>query len=415
METLKVRIRKDFAPLNVAVSIVNLNPQGSPMLQRYTERTQTYEPNHSLTPLVLGIQSEFIAKESDNSTVEYSNADLAEIKWLLDGVDITTLSDWKQGTDYTISTASETKGQITINKNFTSGYHHDLQFTAVLPDKRLGTRIQISSDPVTIGCDSSSEDKYSMDFGEDTSILYNPFEDLLLLYDYKVAHGIAVNDTEKEKAEASMGSYKRTIPIHVYRGSTAATGYRLSLFQVDEAGNKTLVQKSPISAVTDNETEVIEFTPTQLTMDLRLITAQSYAITAYSIQDGRELCEKQFTVSRTYPVYRLQPINGGAIEQGQTSHYSEVQCTSNGHVVSYPERVLKIDWYTDTANKTGAGSHGEGDKVDIKLADTGIGNTYEDDWMDIYNKSEQKEAMALATDSDGTIMTDDDGQPYIFN
>ncbi len=414
METFKVRIRKDFAPLNVAVSIVNINPQGSPMLQRYTERTQSYEPNHSLTPLVLDIQSKFTAKESDNSVVEYTNADLAEIKWLLDGVDITTLSDWKQGTDYTISTANETKGQITINKNFTSGYHHDLQFTAVMPDKRLGTRIQVSSDPVTIGCDSSSEDKYSMDFGEDTSILYNPFEDLLLLYDYKVAHGIAVSDAEKMKAEASMDSYKRTIPIHVYRGSTAiTTGYRVSLFQVDETGNKTLVQSSAESL--DNESEVIELTPTKLILDLRLITSRSYAITAFSLIDDRELCEKQFTVSRTYPVYRLQPINGGSIEQGQTSHYSEVQCTSNGHVVSYPERVLKIDWYTDTASKTGAGSHGEGDKVDIKLADTGIGDTYDDDWMDIYNKSEQKEAMALATDSDGTIMTDEDGQPYIFN
>ena len=415
METLKVRIRKDFAPLNVAVSIVNLNPQGAPMLQRYTERTQSYEPNHSLTPLVLGIQSKFSAKESDNSVVEYTNADMAEIKWLLDGVDITTLSDWKQGTDYTISTANETKGQITINKNFTSGYHHDLQFTAVLPDKRLGTRIQVSSDPVTIGCDSSSEDKYSMDFGEDTSILYNPFEDMQLLYDYKVAHGIAVNDTEKEEAEKSMGSYKRTIPILVYRGSTAANNYRVVLYKVDKDGNKAQVKDSSVSKAADNETEVIELTKTQLILDLRLITSQSYAITAFSLIDGRELCEKQFTVSRTYPVYRLQPINGGSIEQGQTSHYSEVQCTSNGHVINYPERVLKINWYTDTANKTGAGSHGEGDKVDITLADTGIGDTYDDDWMDIYNKSEQKEAMALATDSDGTIMTDDDGQPYIFN
>lgn len=412
MQTLKVRIRKDFAPLNVAVGIVNLNPQGSPMLQRYTERTQSYEPNHAMSPLVLGIKSKFTAKESNGNIVEYSSADLAEMKWLLDGVDITTLKDWAEGTDYTISTANAKKGQITIKKNFTPGYHHDLQFKAVLPDKRLGTRIQVSTDPVTIGCDNSSEDKYSMDFGEDTSIMYNPFLDLQARYNYMVAHGYTMSDKDKQDAESCMDSYKRTIPVHVYRGSTMITkGYSLSLYRVDAKGTKTIVPPPTIS----DTTEVVEMTNSKVILDLRLIASSNYSVVATSTDDNRQLAEKQFSIGRVYPVYRLTPINGGDIAQGAASHYSEVQCMSNGKVIDHPERIIKIDWYTDTARINHAGSHGEGDNVDIQLDKTGIGDTYEDDWLDIYNESEQKKEYALATDADGTVFVDETGSPYIFN
>lgn len=412
MQTLKVRIRKDFAPLNVAVSIVNLNPQGSPMLQRYTERTQSFEPNHAISPLVLGIKSKFTAKESNGKIVEYSSADLAEMKWLLDGVDISTLKDWAEGTDYTISTAIATKGMITIKKNFTPGYHHDLQLTAVLPDKRLGTRIQVATDPVTIGCDNSSEDKYSMDFGEDTSILYNPFLDLQARYDYMTAHGYAMSDKDKQEAEKCMDSYKRTIPVHVYRGSTMiTTGYSVELYRVDGNGTKTLI---PSPAESDM-TEVVELATDKVVLDLRLVGSDNYSVVARSTADKRQLAEKQFSIGRVYPVYRLTPINGGDIAEGEESHYSEVQCMSNGRVIDHPERIIKIDWFTDTAKITHAGSHGEGDKVDIKLDRTGIGDTYEDDWLDIYNESKQKEEYSLAADADGTVFVDENGSPFIFN
>lgn len=189
------------------------------------------------------------------------------------------------------------------------------------------------------------------------------------------------------------------------------TGYSVELYRVDKNGTKTLIP----SPATSDMTEVLELATDKVVLDLRLVASENYSVVARATDDKRQLAEKQFSTGRAYPIYRLTPINGGDIAQGAKSHYCEVQCMSNGKVIDHPERIIKIDWYTDTARINHAGSHGEGDKVDIQLDKTGIGDTYEDDWLDIYNESEQKKEYALATDADGTVFVDETGSPYIFN
>ena len=50
--TAKKRIRRDYAPLNVVVTVVNDTPN-SPLVQVYDGDSGTYEPNRAVTPLLL--------------------------------------------------------------------------------------------------------------------------------------------------------------------------------------------------------------------------------------------------------------------------------------------------------------------------------------------------------------------------
>lgn len=413
MQTFKKRIRRDYTPLSIAVSIVNKNPLGSPMTQVFTERTNSYEPNHTGTPLVLGLDVNLRAKDGKTVTT-YTNKNFGNMKWLLNGKDITTLADWKACSDgstvdgdYYICKDGDRRGQIYIYKNFTAGWRGDLIFEGTIADRRLGTNIIITTDPVSIGCDNSSEDKYSMDLGEDAAMRYNPFADSLALYNYEKAHGYTLSANDKAKAETDINNYRRTIPIYVYQGGTQITqDYTIKVYRVSNVGTVTEIGNTAI----DNE--IIDLTPTAITFDLRLVENENYLIEA--IKGGKVVASHQASVTRQYPTYRLEPLNGAAIPPEAEYRISEAQCMSEGSIVENPERVLEIQWVTDTANKIGV-KHNIGQKAKIMLEDTGIGVTYEDDWIDMYLESAQKPAYNVATDSDGTIFTDELGTPYIFN
>ncbi len=412
MLTTKMRVRRDYKPLNIAISIVNRNPLGSPMTQVYTEKMNSYEPNHINTPLVLGVNPIMKVKDGKKTT-EYGNKDIGEMKWLLNGKDITTLSDWKACSsgmidgDYVITKDGDNRGQIIIYKNFQAGWRGDLSFAGKIYDKRTGLNIELSTDPVSIGCDNSSEDKYKIDLEEDEAIIYNPFIDLRALNDYLEAHGITVSDKDKQKAESSKNTYLRTVPIHVYQGATELSkGYSVNVYRVDAAGTATNID------TTADDNEIVELTLKKVTIDLRLTESENYRVDA--VMDGKTIGSDQFSVKRKHPVYRLTPLNRGSIPADATFKISEAECSSEGEAIDYPERVLDIHWKTDTANKTGV-EHNVGDVARIDLDKTGIGDTNDDDWIDIYMESEQKGAYAIATDSDGAELLDENGKPYIFN
>ena len=84
----------------------------------------------------------------------------------------------------------------------------------------------------------------------------------------------------------------------------------------------------------------------------------------------------------------------------------------NGNIVPVPAPILKMVWFTDTDNLTGV-QHNEGTETVITLSRTGIGNTYLDDWLDIYVEAEQKPIFKVMTDASGTEYTDKSGNVYI--
>lgn len=404
MQIDKQRIRIDYAPLNVAVSTVLMTPN-SPLTQVYNGFTDEHDPDRELTPTV--ILPQVVAAAADGSWGDpYSNQFLADMKWYANGKDITTLAEWTD--KYAINeTVTSMRGALTIKKNLMPGESVALHFEGVLVDNRLGTRIPIATEPVTLSTSDKSQNMYSIGIGDDQIIQYDPFKDKLFLYDFKVSHGLLPASSAAQAAATDENAYIREIPVTVYKGNEPmTTDYSLKLYRITGTSSPVLTE---MKAGTD---ELIGITATKITLDLRLVQKENYLIKA--ISENREVAQIQFSVSRLNPSFSVRYKNGTAINPGDTQRYNEVMVDTDGNVVECPGSIIKFDWYTDTEAKKGV-QHNEGDVTLFLLSKTGIGNSYNDSWLATYVTAEPKEAHKVATDASGNIYTDASGNPYIFN
>lgn len=405
METSRKRIRRDYAPLNVAVSLVCTTP-GSPSTQVYNSENQQFEADRSLTPCVLS--PVVVAHAKDGSWPEPSaNKLLSEMKWFINGKDITTLNDWKD--EYSIdNTPGSSRGSIAIKKNILPGTVYSLQFKGVIADTRTGTNIPIFSDEIILSTSDKSEDSYSLSIGDSQIIRYDPFKDKLSLYEYKVAHGLINASSEAEKAaKADVNGYLCHIPLTVFKGTNLLNnGYKVKLFEAVEEVNGL---KEVLSS---SNHEIVSITPAEIIVDLRLIKKKDFVIRI--LVGEKQVAQEQFSVNRMYPRFRCSPTNGTGISPNDTERYDVAMVDTDGHIVECPESVLKIVWKTDTESKKGV-IHNEGGVTLFQLAKTGIGTTFRDDWLDVYTESEYKDVYSVATDESGNILTDESNNPLIFN
>lgn len=401
METGRKRIRKDFAPLNVAVSVACATP-ASPITQVYNSENGQYEPDRGITPTI--IRPEVIASASDGSWKDpHSNQFLADMKWYVNGKDISTLNDW-QGL-YSIDTVGSTRGSITIMRNILPNEKVTLRFEAVIADYRLGVNIPVVTDEVVLSTADKSGDTFSLSLEEDQIIRYDPFLDRLHLYEHKVAQGLISASEANRQAAIDENAYLRTITIALHKGRSIITsGYSVKVFRI--TGTKTLTE---LSAGTD---EVVSISSTGITLDLRVVTKSDYLVVAYI--EGETVGQIQFSVNRVYRKFTCKPTNGTSISPNDTMRYDQAAVESDGQIVECPGRVIKITWKTDTLAKTGI-LHNEGEKTFFELSKTGIGNTYNDDWLETITEAELKGAYEFATDENGNYYTDENGNKLIIN
>ena len=406
MRSNKKRIRIDYEPLNVAVSVACLTP-ASPAMQVYNaalDAGEQYEPDRSLSP------SQFkplvYAQASDGSWEKaLVNGSLAQMHWYVNNVEISTLPDWN-GLYFIDTSATDSRGAITIYRNIKPGEQKTLHFEAVVVDRRLGTNIGIKTDPIVLSTEDASEDTYQISIGDSQTIRYNPFNDKLLVYNYKVAHGLITASDTAEAAATDANAYLRKVPVTVYKGSKAMTsGYALHLYRVSG---------SVLTELKAGEGEVVAIGADNVTLDLRVVETASYIVKAVVEGSGRVAPQIQFSVCRVYPAYDCRPTNGTDINVSDEYRLDTAQVSCNGKVMDCPAAVLAIRWCTDTAAKERT-VHNEGETTKFKIADTGIGSTYEDDWLDVYTESEIRPVYAQAVSEDGDVFTDENGDKLIFN
>lgn len=401
MESGKKRIRLEFAPLNVAVSMVCVTPN-SPVVQVCNTFNNQYEPDRTLTPTVLLPQ--VVANASDGSWPEsHSNMHLANVKWLCDGVDITTIPEW-QG-KYEIGTTGSTKGSLTVKRNFTPSEQVSLVFKAVLADPRTGVNYPIETDPIVFSCSVKSQDQYSIGIGDSQIIQYDMFKDKLSVYDYKVAQGLITASTASKANATDENAYIRDIPVSVFRGEQPiTTGFALKYYRVNSDLSLTDLQ------LTDDE--IITFDGTHIVIDLRLVVKADYLIKV--IAENQEVAQIQFSVNRIYPSFSIRPTNGIAISPGDIDRTDIAMVDCDGNIVECPEVMLRMVWKTDSATLNGK-VHNEGERAYFLLASTGIGDNYTNDWLDVYVEAEHKVEHRVATDENGNVFTDENGTDFIFN
>ena len=140
-----VRIRRSFAPLNTAKSIVCVSG-GSPTTQVYNVANSSYEPNRANTPCVL--HPDITAYASDGTwKYQQANAVLANMVWLVNGEDINNV--WA-ASDYSINQDGATRGDLTIFRNVAVTERFALRFKADIVDYRTKINVPILTDEVVL-------------------------------------------------------------------------------------------------------------------------------------------------------------------------------------------------------------------------------------------------------------------------
>lgn len=408
MQSSKKRIRKDFAPLTVIAHLVCVSQDSSPATQVYNADSGQYEPDRALSPTL--IYPEVIANATDESWGKsIVNSMLSDITWYVDNVDITTIPGWEG--EYTIESTGDNRGMLSISRNVEPHEVFSLRFEASLADTRLGVIVPIVTDELILSTADKSEDEYTLSLADSATIKYDPVRDMLSEYEYKVAQGIIEGSESLRAAAIDANSWEREIPLMVTRGESVITeGYSIKLFRVTDAN--TFVELTPGDA-----NEVIAVSTSSVKLDLRLVTKSDYLVRLY-VADATEALKLmdavQFSVARVYRKYTCKPSNGTAIHPSDLQRYDKAMVACEGSVVPYPEVVFRIVWKTDSYNLEGK-THNEGQETIFKLSDTGIGDTWADDWLDVYCESEHKAAHNIAVDSSGDNLVDGDGNNYIFN
>lgn len=401
MESPKKRVRIEYAPLNVAVSMVLITPN-SPLTQVCNTLLNQYEPDRTLTPTVLLPQ--VVANAADGSWPEpHSNQYLANAKWYANKVDITTITEW-QG-KYEIGTTGSQKGMLTIKRNLLPNEVISLVFKADLVDSRLGVTIPIETDPVILSSSVKSQDQYSLSIKGSQIIQYDVFKDKLAVYDYMVAQGLTAPSSAAKTAATDSNSYLRDIPVTLFKGEDVmASGFSLKYYRVNS--------DMSLTELTPDDDEVIAFDNTHIVLDLRLVAKADYVVRATA--DNRDVAQIQFSVSRLFQAFNIRATNGTAIGPMDTDRCDVAMVDCDGNIVRCPEVMLRMTWKTNTAGLSNK-IHNEGERTVFNLASTGIGDNYTNDWLETWADAEFKSEHRIATDENGNIFTDENGNNYIFN
>lgn len=404
METTRRRIRKDFAPLNVAVSVV-CPTTGSPLTQVYSAVNGTYEPNREITATIL--RPIVVLNATDGSLdVPYGNAKLGEVHWFANGKDISTLPDWNG--KYAIRTDGSMNGSLMVSRNVAVNERITVHMEASVYDGRLGINIPIKTDGIVLSTTDKSEDMYSLALECSAAHQYNPFNDRLFRYEYKVSHGLQEASDEEEAEATDENSYKFRVPVKLYRGAAQVDfgKYTLHLYRKNGTGPK---EQLNVGAAD----EAIDVTPSQILLDLRLIEDCSYTIEAEV--GGETVAGTQISIAREHPVFRIEPSNISNFPPAAEQHYDEAAVSSNGHAVECASSIIYMVWNTVTARLPTPKRHNEGQKTLFSLSEAGVGNTFESGWIEIFIEAEQKRAYSIAADEDGNVLVDEEGNTLIFN
>ena len=410
MVEVRQKFRRKFAPLNLSYSLVCLS-SGAPLMQ--TTDGVNFYPDRTIVQSK--IQPQINVTTTDKSwDSSRSNAYLTNMVWW-----VSVENTWKKITEveswrdlYELDTSgTTTRGTLYVKKNVGANDRCQLYFEADLLDYRTNSLLHIKTKPVTMTTSTNTGDTYGVGIGVESNIRYNPVLDKLSLYDYKVANRlITASDAERKKC-FDGNEYLRTIPIDVYKAKTkVVTGYELEIYRVDANGKQTKIAVSTKTA----PNELVSLSLTEMVLDLRQIGKFDYIIKV--IVDKVTVSQFQFNVSRITPPFVFSFVNVGGIDYGQKERVNKVLVHYNNTLVSYPQRILKLNWRTIAHNEGGVTVEKkwqEGESCSYLVEETGLGYS-EDCALEDCVSYENKEPLSYAVSSNGEYLTDKDGNPYLI-
>lgn len=367
------RIRRDFAPLMITRHYEVI---GSALTQVYKAVELEYEPDRAITPTVVTP----VVSVADPDKVYpdgVANRALGEMKWYVNGVDVTTTADFINGIYSIDMTDSATRGSLTVRKNVAAQSPVILTFKAVLPDTRTGFIVPVAFVDLILTTQDVASDKYTVELNKPVEYIFNPLT--------------AVSNSEEFTAVCYRGA-------NVIANNTAGLSFSI----LKRVGG------TFVAATATNCPELLSSDEGAYTFEMRLIGKEDYMIKL--LKDGSEVAAVQFSIVRQYPIFTVEMMNFGDILAKQMVIPARAIVMTRNEVVPSAGNHFTIVWHTVTTSK-GDVEHNMGVNAEIPADKTGIDAST----CEIYCNVEEKTEMQLASNSEGVVYVNSAGVAYIFN
>lgn len=389
-------LRRQIAPPSWS-SYISVGGSKEAVTQKYDTATKEYWPDYSQTGLVLDVAVSVYAE--DGSMEPLTARNLAEVRWYVNGTEMTTANNGKRqvGDDaswenmYSIdkSASDDTRGSLTIHRNTQPGEVLELRFEGTVVDPRTNKKLVIRPEPVRLTCAVRGEDRYNLVMAD--LDMYDPLRDRQTEREWCAAMGRESQWPEGELAESER--YLRTYPIALLRGRAAVAEGDYTLTLLRDGEEETLTPEATL-------------TKTSLTLDMRVIDKAEYTVVA--TVGGEEVARGTLAVSRIERDYSCRNERRAAIGRGAESVIEDRAIVSvGGTELKNPEAYLRIVWLTDNLQGTER-QWNEGERLSIKAGDAGMGER-----LNISIGTEPVGVRHVLTDGEGDVLTDGEGNVLI--
>lgn len=427
MRLVQNAVHKDFLPLNIAASVVVLDPDKAVLRQVYDAILNEFVPDHADgAPLTLLPYFELMANDGSMDK-PYTNADLVfgvsgyESTWYVNDKPIASV--YKRA-EYSIEQTGKddaqlgvnTRGLLTLSKNYERGEEAQLHFEGYVRDARTGRYHHVITDNVTVGCLEKAQGQYALVIAGAQYFAYNPVNDDKLENAYYKANNI--DETAPDNGGDDV-SYEHTWNYSIRQGDV--------VYGTDKYSVKAFDKETGDELSEDATDGILELTDTTFTVDTRLVLDRAFDLVAY-IHSKNE--DKDVEVDRQTVSYRTKYPAIEGVPTNQADYLPTDKRRANRIIVSamsrragtsspqmkripYPDRLLDFTW--KAVNSLGTSKVlGTGSKILYNIADANIGDSEVGDSSKSVATCDFGEtcdaewigALALATDGDGTYLSD---------
>lgn len=410
--------RLRFEPLTTTCRLVCQTPQ-SPCAQTIdvTGVTPTYNPNRQLTPTVIYP----MARVNDPDNVFPKGAVnelflLDSLTWLVNGEPIN--EQWTLNTDYTIDTsATDTRGMLTIYKNLPASTVVTLTFSATFIDWRTKMEYKVCGDEdVILVTTDKGEDVYACS-ADKSAIDYDPLYDDLLLFDYLVARGL---EQAANRANYVNGkNYLQTVNVPLTIGTTPQVSLPSGItMRVVKPGTTTALVPASIA-----NPEIVSITYPDVVFDMRVIDKEDYEI--QYVKNNAIIARASVGLHQkaTMP-FSAKPLRNADMPVAMRLYTNMAMMNLKDRAVEHPELYYMIKWFTQsvvatTTNGTTTYAYGNekewqrGTMLQALVNEIGIGHTANDSHFQLWFSVEAHGARELLADELNDVLTDENGEMLI--
>lgn len=411
----RTHTRVKFSPLTVICQLVCVTPQ-SPAAQTVNTliTPPQYEPDRAASPTA--IFPDVRAVDPDNifphgPANKFLSLDPGAIEWFVNEKPIAEV--WGQEGneyDYVIDKSdTDTRGTLLVKKNLPASDKAVLHFKGTFLDWRTGIAYTVESDDLALTCTDKGADAVQC-YVDKPLIVYDPFFDNLLLYEYKAARGPVSGSRDDAK---DGKSYEQDVNVILTIGtkevtSLSDTGYKMRVVHLGT--DKPLTQNS------ESAPELTFAAYPRISFDMRLVAKGEYEVQFF--KDDNKVVARSPIGLRTQVTMPTdgQGLRGADIAASQHTYANTAIINVRDRLVEYPELYYLIRWFTQAQyNDNGVWKYAaekewqHGTDMLVEVADLGIGTTKNDSFFDYWFTVDAHPTATLCADEAGSVLTDEGG------